>query len=267
MQQNKNNRGSALVLAIGLLALFSMLALGYIRSSSITLDGADYRVREIRAAEIATAGVNAGIGELQKVVREGRKSDALGTLNITLPTYGAIKDAGEAVQLEPLDDRKAEAVVALSDESGRVNLNHAPASVLQAVLGVDGATARAITASLPSAGAPDGKWLATPEDLLNRKLLTPEQFAKVDRSLITTVTVTDHAKPEKYLNVNQASPKTLAALFGVPLEVAQQAYDKRPYTTLDGLLGALGKLPPAPAGSARRAGRSPAARCSPTQSR
>ena len=242
----QRQRGSALVLAIGLLGLFSMLAVGYLSSARTTLEAADYGVREARARELATAGVYAAIGDLRKVVLNGRMNDALGTTRYTFPTYGAINEGDGNPTLQVLENRKAEAEVALSDESGKVNLNHSPASVLQAVLGVDGATARAITSSLPSAGAPEGQWFLEPRDLVTRKFLTEEQFSKIDSALITTYTVTDHARPEKFLNINQASPKVLSAVFGAPQDLAQIAYDKRPYTTLDGVLAALGKAPLAP---------------------
>lgn len=234
-------RGAALVFAIGILGIFSVLAMGYVRGASLTIDNADFVVRKARARAISAGGVNAAIGNLHKLVLNGRTGDGLGTATYDLPTYNRVIE-GDNPSLQMLENRKAEAVVSVSDESGKVNLNHAPASVLQAVLGVEGATARNITSSLPPAGA-SGQWLACPEDLLSRQLLTQQQYAAVDASLITTYTVPDHAHAEKYLNLNQSSPKVWSALFGVPLEVAQQAYDKRPFTSLDGLLTALGKMP------------------------
>ena len=72
----QRQRGSALVLAIGLLGLFSMLAVGYLSSARTNLEAADYGVREARARELATAGVYAAIGDLRKVVLNGRINDA-----------------------------------------------------------------------------------------------------------------------------------------------------------------------------------------------
>lgn len=241
----RRERGSALVFAIGLLSIFFIFGVAYVSRGVLTLDAADLNVRAARAREIAAAGVYAAVGELGRGVRNGREGDALGNVTYALPTYDAIYD-GRSVALAPLGNRRAEALVTISDESGKVNLNHAPASVLQAVLGVDGATARAITASLPSGGGAGGQWLAAPEDLVARGLLTPEQFAQVNLGLITTYTVVDHAMPGGHVNVNKAAAEVWAAMFGVPLDTAQKAYVKRPFTAVDGLLEALGKLPPAP---------------------
>lgn len=241
----RRERGSALVFAIGLLAIFFVFGVAYVSRGILTLDAADLAVREARAREIATGGIYAAVGELSRGVLNGREGDVLGNVTYALPTYESIY-GGTQVSLQALDNRKAEALVTISDESGKVNLNHAPASVLQSVLGVDGATARAITASLPSAGNASGQWLAAPEDLIARGLLTPEQYAQVNPALITTYTVLDHDNPSSHININRAAAEVWAALFGVPLDTAQKAYVKRPFTAVDGLLEALGKLPPAP---------------------
>lgn len=235
-------RGSALVFAIGMLAVFFALGVAYVNSSILTLSGSDYDVRMARAKEIAAAGIQAAVGDLRQGVLNGRVNDALGAATYNFPTYGAINE-GDVPTLRLLENRKAEAQVTLADESGKVNLNHAPASVLQAVLGVDGAAARAIRGSLPSAGNPDGQWLALPEDLVTRKLLAADKFAQVNPDLVTTFTVRDHEHPDQHVNVNKAAAEVWAALFNVPLDTAQKAYVKRPFTTMDGLLEALGKLP------------------------
>lgn len=239
-------RGSALVFAIGMLAVFFALGVAYVNSATLTLSSSDYDVRAARAREIAAAGIQAAVGDLQKGVLNGRVNDVLGTATYSFPAYGAIND-GDAPALMLLENRKSEAQVTLSDESGKVNLNHAPASVLQAVLGVDGAAARAIRGSLPAPGNPGGKWLALPEDLISQKLLSPDKFAQVNPELVTTFTVLNHENPSQHVNINKAAAEVWAALFNVPLDTAQKAYVKRPFTTMDGLLEALGKLPPAPA--------------------
>ncbi len=251
MQNGQRNashreRGSALVFAIGMLAIFFALGVAYVNSGTLVLADADYDVRAARAREIAAAGIQAAVGDLQKGVLNGRVNDALGKATYAIPAYGAIND-GDAPTLKVLSNRKSEAEVTLSDESGKVNLNHAPASLLQAVLGVDGAAARAIRGSLPGPGNAEGQWLALPEDLISRKLLAAEKFAQVNPELVTTFTVADHAHPEQHVNVNKAAAEVWAALFNVPLDTAQKAYVKRPFTTMDGLLEALGKVPPPPA--------------------
>jgi len=240
-RDGRGERGVALLFAIGVLFLFSMLGAAYVTNMGLSVDGADLSVREARARLIAAGGVNAAIADLQRGLAEGQLGAALAPATHAFPSYANIF-TGEGVRLEALENRKAEAQVRITDESGKVNLNHAPASILQEVLGVDGAVARGIVASLPSASG-TGQWLLGVDDLLSRKLLTPEQYAAVNRDLVTTWTVPDHSDVKGHLNVNAAGAEVLAAITGVPLEAAQQATVQRPFASLAALSAAVGKEP------------------------
>lgn len=243
----RNRQGAALILALTLMTIFSVLGTSFIVSMSLELDEARLAQRETRARHLAEAGIHAAIGDLGVAVRESRQADLLAQRVRTyeFPAYrGVMTDDGYALERAP---RISYAEVTVSDESGKLNLNHAPASMLRLILNVDGATARNITSSLPlpSLFAPgtkdERKWLSGPDELLSRGLLTPEQYAALDLSHLTTLTVPATAKPERFLNVNAVSAVVLAALLDIPLEQAQQATVRRPFNSLADLEAAAGK--------------------------
>ncbi len=238
----------ALVLALALMALFVVLGMAFVRHMKVENDQAAYQFEELRAEQTAEAGVYAAIGDLRRAM------DAQQVLQVTaqprsyvLPAYKGIRN-GQGLTLEAANNFKASAAVTISDESGKVNLNHAPASVLQVILGVDGDTARAIAARLPRTnGNPaDGavpKWLASADDLVTYGLLTQAQFAAINPALITTFTVTNHVNPTGFLNVNAAPAEVLAAVLDVPLDVAKKALAQRPFVSLAALSAAVEKDP------------------------
>lgn len=248
MKSNKRNqRGAALIFALTMLALFAVLGTSYVVSMSLELDNADLRLREARATLLAEAGVQAAIGELSQAVREGRQGDLLLQRDKTyeFPAYQGIMTAeGYVLDAQP---RISNASVVITDESGKLNLNHAPASMLRMVLNVDGATARGITSSLPlptifqPEPGPGRQWFAGVDELLSRNLLSPEQYASLDTSLLTTLSVANHKHPERFLNVNSAPAEVLAALFDISVEQARQAMVRRPFKTLADLEAAAGK--------------------------
>jgi DNA uptake protein ComE-like DNA-binding protein len=226
------------MLAIGLLVIFSALGTAYLTRMVVESEYSALEVREARARNLATAGASAAIGALQASLQDGTTADVTGTRTISFPTYETIREA-DGLQLQTLDGRKAEATVTVSDESGKVNLNHAPPSVLQRVLGVDGATARGITGSLPRPGESaeeaakeDRRWLISVRDLLDRGLVTEEQYAAIDQDLVTTWTVADHDAAAGFLNINTAPVPVLAALLDLSQEAAQQVAEKRPFASL-----------------------------------
>ncbi len=248
MQSNKGHqRGAALIFALTLLTLFAVLGTSYVVSMSLELDEADLELREARAGQLAEAGVQAAIGELSVAVRAGNQGDVVvqGEKVYEFPAYqGMMTQEGYVLESQP---RVSNARVVVSDESGKLNLNHAPASMLRMVLNVDGATARKITSSLPlptifqPEKGPGRQWLAGVDELLSRNLLSEEQYAAVDTSLLTTLSVANHARPERFLNVNTAPAEVLAALFDVSVEQAKQAMVRRPFTSLADLEAAAGK--------------------------
>ena len=235
-QRVDSRDGVALIFAISLLMIFSVLGAGYVTFMTIELDEANYTVHETRSRVLAKAGANIAAGRLQDALASGTVEDVLGNMTLDLPTY----DLMQGDEFTQRDDRTARVEIRIADESGKVNLNHAPASVLRHVLGVEGATARAISGH-PRSG--EGSWFVGVEDLRDLNLLTAEEFAAVDRSLVTTLTVVDHDSPAGYLNINSASAEVLAAVLGITRESAEQVRVQRPFTDLASLAEASGKDP------------------------
>lgn len=248
-KKHHRTRGSALMLAIGLLVIFSALGTAYLTRMVTENEANAVEIRQARARALAAAGIQVGIGALQQAREQDQNNldGVLGETTHSFPTYEGVRD-NEGLQLEVFSGRRAETRVTISDESGKVNLNHAPASVLQLVLGVDGETARGITGSLPrpdespEQAAENGRrWLLGVEDLLDRGLVTEEQYAAIDRDLVTVYTVADHGNPVHFLNVNAAPVPVLAALFDLSLEATEEAVEKRPYKSLKEMADASGK--------------------------
>ena len=241
------NRGAALLTALAVLFLFSLLGTTYLRYMSLVGDETALEVRRIRSRHMAGGGVRAAIGAIQAALNDAdalRDLQAKG-LEIGFPVYRA--DRGETEGLAPRERRRGVTTVTVADESGKVNLNHAPLRVLRAILGVDNATARKIANALPSAeaagetAASGRRWLAGVDELVNRGLVTPAVYARLNKNLLTVHTVAHHARPSAFLNVNAAPPEVLAALLDIPQEAAASVIAARPFKDLAALSAAAGK--------------------------
>lgn len=249
--QNTHRRGMALVIAISMLALFATLGMMYVRRMNLEVAHADMILAEARARQAAAAGVHAAVAELERAMETRQVHQLLAKpKQYDFPVYSGARADGTPTRA-PSARRRAYAKVSIADENAKVNLNHAPASVLQILLGVDGATARAIAGSLPRNGAPilasenetPRQWLLEPADLLARGLLTREQFDAVNPAHLTTYTVADHAQPAAFLNINAAPPEVMAAVMDTSVEDARKAITRRPFRTLAALAAAAGKDP------------------------
>ncbi len=256
--------GVALLTALGLLFIFSMLGVAYVGYATNTLDRAQYDARLVRARHVARGGIEAAIGKIQSALlveaassplsrrdgdvattASGNVADVLSVpLEYESPLYQFDREAPE--KFSPATDRRWATKVTVTDESGKVNLNCAPPRVLQAILGVDGDTARKIRSSLPlpeAAAATGQSWLTSMDDLVTRGLMPPVAYDAVPKHLVTVYTVADPARPVEFLNVNAAPPRVLAAILDVTFETAQQAAQKRPFNSLADLSAAAGKDP------------------------
>lgn len=228
------DRGAALLTAIALLALFSLLGTAYVTYMGVVLEKAYLDMRSLQARHMARGGVEAAIGQLQAVLYKPepvRKLLASG-LEIEFPVYRV--DRSNPLGFSPNDRRRGAVKVAITDESGRINLNHAPLRVLRAVLRVDPEKARKILDSLPRTDAGETaararKWLAGVDDLVNYGLMDAEAFEAVSRDWITVHTVADHSNPREFLNVNAASPHVLAAILNIHPKAAKEITSARPF--------------------------------------
>lgn len=212
------DRGAALLTALGILVLFVMLGSAYVQYMAIEKDEADYEIRKARARMLAEGGLYAGIGEIQAAITRGETP--VERYEFRLPIYVY---RGQGTEVFP---QTVEVVV--RDENARINLNHAPLSVLTSV-GFDPSQARALIASLPGSGK-SGAWLTSLDELRTRKILSLEEFGKIDKELFTVYSATDQANPRAFLNLNTMSPAALAAVFGVSRDKAAELTQKRPFS-------------------------------------
>ena len=246
VKQRQTVSGVALLTALGLLFIFSMLGVAYVGYSTNTLDRSQYDARLVRSRHVARGGIEAAIGKIQSVLPSGNVADVLSApFEYESPLYQFDREAPE--KFSPATERRWVTKVTVTDESGKVNLNCAPPRVLQAILGVDGDTARKIRSSLPlpegAAAAAGQSWLTSMDDLVTRGLMSPAAYDAVPKHLVTVYTVADPARPVEFLNVNAAPPRVLAAILDVTFEAAQQAAQKRPFSSLADLSAAAGKDP------------------------
>lgn len=243
------NRGAALILALALLAIMGVMGIYYVRFTTLEQDAADLELAQSRARIAAEAGAHAAIGKLAQAWRSGAVKVVLNGGNVfEFPVYRRVR-SGSTPDFAPLKSRRNTAEVQIADESGRINLNHAPAPVLAAILGVDGTTAQQIVSGIATGGP--GAWLTGPEDLVTRGWLSKEQYDALDKSAITAVTVADHGKAAGWFNINAASPAAAAAAFGVPADRAPAMLGKGPFRNLDAVLSTVaGSAPGAAAATA-----------------
>jgi DNA uptake protein ComE-like DNA-binding protein len=246
-QARERCAGVALLTALALLMIFVTVGLFYIRYMELENERTDLDLREVRARHAASAGVYAALAEIKNALASGRAPGA--QLEFELPVYGPQR--GSPLGFAPMDTRRAVARVTVSDESGKVNLNHATAPVLRSLFGFDEAAAAKIVAGLPDArnpeaswsGGGDRTWLISLDDMVARGMATRAAADAIDPSVVTFSSVADHAAPAQYLNVNVASVWVIATTLGVNPETAQAVGAARPFKALAELAAVAGKDP------------------------
>ncbi len=220
--QRGRTEGAALVSALAMLLIFTMLGTAYVRYMVLDNDTAKYQLREVRARHLAIGGINAAIGEIAARLDNDEMPD--GSYEFRLPVY--VRDG------DSMEDRPQEVFVEISDESSRINVNHAPHKVFKA-LGLESATVRRLKQGLPPQGAQatdERRWLASVQELqLREGFLTAEEYHALDTDLLTVHTVADQTSPAGYMNLNTASPAVLSILFGIPIEESERLAGERPF--------------------------------------
>lgn len=250
-------RGAALVMALGFLTIMAMMGAYYVRYMNIEARSAELDLARLRAAYAAESGAHAALAALARahaagqVQLEGGRETAY-----EFPVYRRLSDSGpRGFSADPR--RRASAVVRVSDENAKINLNTAPAGVIAAILGVDDDTAGAIVAAQPRGGevksatmrptAPSGReqdWLYTLDDLKRLGLLDEAQYHRLNPAWVTTFSALPMGEPAHTLNVNAADAEVMAAALGVPIEKAGEivAYRReKPFRTPLALQLAAGK--------------------------
>ncbi|MFO7774164.1 MAG: hypothetical protein R6W89_00055 [Candidatus Hydrogenedentota bacterium] len=235
--QNKvcENRGAALLLAIGLLALFAMMGTAYVTYMGLEAERAREDGRSAAARHYAQAGFQAAMGELAAELDATGSLGAAGSFAFEFPVYEG--GAGEAFQAS--ETVRARVSVDYADEMSRVNLNAAPPSILEPLLGVEGETAEAIAAALPPEGGP--RWLVSVDDLAVRGLIEAEALDGLPREDITVYSATDQAPDGVLMNVNTVSRRGLEAALNLTPDEASSVEEGRPYESVEQLEKAVGR--------------------------
>jgi len=245
-------RGAALLFAISMLALFSALGMIYVRYMELELADTSRELREKRARQLAMASLESAAADLrQHILAPAQRTLSLGVpYQIELPTYRSIYMGESGIVVEEMPSpRLAAATYTIFDESGKVNINHAPASVLQKVLGVPGETARQIAASVPRAGqGSGGTWFLHLDDLAARGLAEGVDMAAASQ-WVTPYSVVEHGKAQDYLNINAAELPVLAAVLDLSPEQVAQVKSKGPFSSAEALRAAVAEARGVPAES------------------
>lgn len=78
-------RGAALLMALGMLALFSVLGAAYVRAMSLEDDAAALRARQARTAEAAAGAVRGAAEELRRTLAAGGGLEGLADRTLRMP--------------------------------------------------------------------------------------------------------------------------------------------------------------------------------------
>jgi len=237
----ENQRGVALITALGLLALF--MTLGAIWFVEMTNDNTktDFAVSRTRTQLFANAGVYARLADLSEAVGSSADSLPLGEQVLEFPVYAQGVTGNTLTESE---DYWSRTTVTVTDENARININHAPPKVLRRLLGVEGSVARAIRAGLPVDDAQrtdKQRWLTSVDELVTRGFMTAAQLNDVDPGLITVYTGTDASNATRFINVNSAPAPVIQAVLDLQPEQADRVIAARPFYNVNELTAAAGK--------------------------
>ena len=244
----RRNDGAALITALLLLVVFMMFGIVWVDYMNIENQKSEDQITHLRANYAAQGGINAGIQAARDAIARGNITSPPEPIAFDVPVYAGGSD--EEAALKPANDRVCRVRVRLEDESARVNINHAPPTVLRGILGVDGEKAREIRSSLPRAEAGAGedsaqrRWFTSVDELVTRGLIVPPDALTPElKKMLTVYTVPDPARAAGYMNVNAAPAPVISALLDVTPGVAAQVVEGRPYSDVTELSAAAGKDP------------------------
>lgn len=225
--------GVALISALGLLMVFAVLGTAYVRFMTIEYDRTKYIVQEARGRALAQGGINATIGEIQQALKDGVTPN--GVYDFELPIF--LRDG------QGMREEKQAVRVRVSDETARVNINHAPAGLLRAMgfkqSSIKSLAALGSTTSKSNQGKRNTRTgpLASVSELRTRNIVGSRDFHGLNTDLMTVYTGSGRT------NINSASPKVLAAIFGIELEDARVLARQRPFTSWANAVQKVGSNP------------------------
>ena len=245
------NRGAAMVLALGVLGLVVAFGTAMYFFTSLELESYTLDLNRDRAYLDAKSGVEHAIAELQTAIASGDVDSKLNIdTEVKLNLYrlaGRTLDA--AGQAPIIDDRyTSKAVVNITDESARMNVNLAPPAVLMSILEIDGEKARQLRERLPRLDGPvaeneNRRWLSSVDELASLPVLPADTLTAERRADLTTFSALDMTAPAGFVNLNTATKPVLEAALAVTPEVADKVMLARPLNSLDALVAAAGKAP------------------------
>jgi len=241
------DKGVALLIAISLLGVFALLGMYYVRDSETELQRTVLLLDEMKVKDYAKVGLNLVLAELEKAWRTDKIQDLISRcpLEFDCPYYKQSYGINEASFLGPSDTIQVKIKAQIFDESGKINLNCSPASVLQKILNVDGETARQIVSNLPTPGlnSTNQKWIYLVDELYDRGWLKKEKTNIEVSNFVSAWNAGNPENPQSYLNVNIAPPEVLMALFNINLDDAQRIMNARPFKSFNEVISAIGKDP------------------------
>ncbi len=238
-RRKRNQGGAALIFALGLLVVFAALGGAYLRYMALEQQRSQNYLAAVSARQLAERAVWATVGDIQ-AARASGEVPALGTREEELlPVYRKVVDGVP----EEWSRRDGRVVVAVEDESAKLNINHASPRVLQAMLGIDGEKARLIRSRVPRPGeapAKNQQWFASVDGLVGRGFLTRDALNQLEPrrgAWLTAHSVADNRAPKGFINVNSAPKEVLAAIFNA--ETAERIVTARAQQPLRDFAGLL----------------------------
>ena len=231
-----SRRGAALLTALTLLAIFSILGAGYLTYMGSESDLVRYDLEVLRARTGAESGVYAAMGDIHAALANGGAVTGGDTFSYTLPIFRYRDGAPEA-----REDLRIAVEVSVVDEQARLNLNHTPPHMLGALLGLTDDAVDALATALPEPGGEPGdgrRWLASPRELVTRGIVDDETFAGLDLDSLTTDSVPPGMAPAAFLNVNTIPGDAFQALLGIEDGRLSRVLDQRPFDNMSQLMNA-----------------------------
>lgn len=235
-----SRKGVALLTALGILVMVSALGTTYVQYALLDDDAAKISANQNQVNTIAERAVLRAIEETAPLA--GNEPLPASITYDNLPLYEVT--GGDHLSIAVREDERGVATVTISDEAGRLDINHAPVRLLSSVLGVTPDVARNIRASVPRPGekpSPDRNWFVHPDELVTRGFLSPEEYAALPANLLTTHAIPGQDEPTGFINVNTASAPILAAVVGLDAAQADALVAKRPFADFDAFVAATGK--------------------------
>ena len=239
----KSNTGVALIIAVSLLGIFSLLGMYYVRSSEIDLKRVSLLLDDLRVREYTRAGLNVVLTEIEKRWGNGTIEELIskGEFQVDVPYYISIYKGDRKVELDVSDTVRVSVRIKVYDESGKVNINLVPVSVIQKILKVDGETARRLKSEFDLQSG--GRWLYVLDEIYS-KGVSPDNISLEDiNKSLSTWNAGSPDNPIPYLNVNKASSDVLKAVFNLNDAEVEKVISARPFESLEELINLIGKDP------------------------